>query len=427
MVKPPKPEYPDWDRRLAAAVASDPQQAAWLDGGADSLGFFGARPDWSIRSGDLDALDEVERAWRDDPGSLIVGTMTYELGVAALLGRAPRAGGLWARRYRGALRADPSLGLLGDPGVARETREWVLDQDAASLPRPRWPLGPLMHVLTPDDYAQAVARIHGWLRAGESYQINFSHRFVAHAEPDVLGPADMAAAYLYLRRNTPSSMGAFLAGETEGSLILSNSPETLVELELPQGFDGPWLVASEPIKGTRPRGLDRVADQRQIDALVGSEKDAAEHLMIVDLVRSDLGRIAQAGSVRAPRRPRVVTLPTVHHLVSRVEARVACTSLRDVMGALFPGGSVTGAPKIRTCELIERLESEPRGIYCGAIFACYGGRMEVSIPIRTGVLDAAGLIVRSGGGIVMDSNPQAEFAETVVKARAFAGEYGERR
>lgn len=422
--KPPNPED-DWDRRLASWVAQHPLDAAWLDGGANSRGFFGAEPDWSVRSGRLADFEEVERAWRDDPGALIIGTMTYELGVDALLGRTGATNGLWFRRYPGAVRADATLAGIGEPKAATRTRERLLDQ--ITLAQPRWPLGPLMHVMTPDDYGEAVGQIHAWLRAGETYQVNFSHRFVAHAEAEPLTAQDMAGAYLHLRRQTPASMGAFLAAEQDGSFILSNSPETLLELEMPAGFAGPWRVASEPIKGTRPRGATPTQDRALVEALRRSEKDAAEHLMIVDLVRNDLGRIAQAGSVRAPRRPHVVTLPTVHHLVSRVEATVACTSLRDVIGALFPGGSVTGAPKVRTCQLIETLENEARGIYCGAIFACYGGRMEVSIPIRTGVLGASGLEVRSGGGVVMDSDPRAEFSETVVKARAFAGTRAEPR
>ncbi|MBC8072973.1 MAG: chorismate-binding protein, partial [Deltaproteobacteria bacterium] len=187
------------------------------------------------------------------------------------------------------------------------------------------------------------------------------------------------------------------------------------------GERGHDLAFSRPIKGTRPRCATPDADARARDELRASEKDRAEHLMIVDLVRNDLGRLAVPGSVVAPSVPTELALPTVHHLVSEVQATLRPgVGLRELVLALLPGGSVTGAPKRRTLEIIESLEHAPRGIYCGAMVLLEPTGLRMSIPIRTGVLDRAGLHLHAGGGIVIDSDPEAERIETWDKTRAFA-------
>ncbi|HEY8376882.1 MAG TPA: chorismate-binding protein, partial [Nannocystis sp.] len=258
------------------------------------------------------------------------------------------------------------------------------------------------------------------------YQINLTQPFVAPWRPEWAGrplSERVAAVYARLRARTPASMGALIAvdpGRPCGQWVISNSPETLLTIELGQGEDGGDLARSWPIKGTRPRGADPAADRAAAEELQRSTKDLAEHVMIVDLVRNDLGRLARPGSVRAPARPTLVSLPTVHHLVSEVR----CTlrpgwTLAEVFAAMFPGGSVTGAPKRRTVEHIATLEQRERGIYCGAIVALLPEGLVASIPIRTGIADASGLWLQAGGAIVIDSDPEGERRECWDKVRAF--------
>jgi anthranilate/para-aminobenzoate synthase component I len=289
-----------------------------------------------------------------------------------------------------------------------------------------WPLGQLTARWSAAEYRAKAAVVREFIAAGETYQVNLSQAFVAPWREQWRGrslASRAAGVYAALRGATPASMGALLAGgagEGPPLWVVSNSPETLVAVELGRGAGGGDLARSWPIKGTRPRGGDARSDAAAATELLGSEKDLAEHVMIVDLVRNDLGRLAVAGTVEAPRRPTLVSLPTVHHLVSEVR----CTlrpgwGLAELLAAVFPGGSITGAPKRRTVQIIDELEQRPRGLYCGAIVALMPGGLRCSIPIRTGELDEAGLTLQSGGGIVIDSDPEAERQETWAKVRAF--------
>jgi para-aminobenzoate synthetase component 1 len=177
-------------------------------------------------------------------------------------------------------------------------------------------------------------------------------------------------------------------------------------------------LETRPIKGTRKRAIGD-EDSRLARELEESAKDAAEHLMIVDLERNDLGRVADIGSVRVEGFKRRVELPTVHHLVSTVAAR-ARVGLADLLRATWPGGSITGAPKVRAIEIIDELEGRVRGPYCGAIgWLGPPGRMDLALAIRTAVVRAGELMLAVGGGIVADSDPQHELEETRVKAEAF--------
>jgi anthranilate/para-aminobenzoate synthase component I len=198
--------------------------------------------------------------------------------------------------------------------------------------------------------------------------------------------------------------------------ILGNSPERFLSL----GADG--AVETRPIKGTRPRVADADADREIAAELAGAAKDRAEHVMIVDLERNDLGRICRPGSIEVASLARVVSLPTVHHLVSTVRGRLRPEiGLTALLAATFPGGSVTGAPKRRAMQIIDELEPAPRGIYTGATgWLGAAGDLDLAIAIRTAVLRAGTLEVSVGGGIVADSTPEGELAETEVKARAFA-------
>ncbi|MFQ5457367.1 MAG: aminodeoxychorismate synthase component I [Myxococcota bacterium] len=258
----------------------------------------------------------------------------------------------------------------------------------------------------PAAFGEAVERARALIRAGDIYQVNLSYAVEARA---ALSPA---ALYARLRRISPAPFGAYIdAGAFQ---ILSNSPERFLLLA-----DG--RVETRPIKGTRPRRVDGVADAGEAAELLASAKDRAEHVMIVDLERSDLGRIAEAGTVRVDRMAGLESYASVHHLVSVVSARPrAGLGPADILRACFPGGSITGAPKIRAMEIIAALETVPRGIYTGAIGGIdFSGRMDFSVAIRTAVAREGRVRFHVGGGIVADSKPEEEYRETLTKAEAF--------
>jgi anthranilate/para-aminobenzoate synthase component I len=418
---------PSESGRILALAASDPGGAfAWLDGG-DERGWFSLEPDVAVEADDLTPLDRVEALWRADPRFVWIGHLSYDVGAAGLLARPLRRGrlpGLVLRRYRAALELGPDGRAHGDPAaVARlRARLAAVPEDMAEG---TWPLGPVRADLSPETYRARVEAARAYIAAGETYQVNLTQAFAARWRPDATGTlaARAAAVYAGLRAATPATMGALLAG-AEGRAppvwLVSNSPETLLSVELGRGAGGGDLARSWPIKGTRPRAGDPARDAAAAAELLASEKDLAEHVMIVDLVRNDLGRLALPGTVAAPRRPTLMRLPTVHHLVSEVRCTLTPGwTLRGLLAAVFPGGSITGAPKRRTAQIIDELEARPRGVYCGAIVALTPDGLRCSIPIRTGELDQAGLTVQSGGGIVIDSDPEAERLETWAKVRAF--------
>jgi para-aminobenzoate synthetase component 1 len=179
------------------------------------------------------------------------------------------------------------------------------------------------------------------------------------------------------------------------------------------------LAEARPIKGTRPRGSTPQHDGALARELLESEKDRAENVMIVDLLRNDLGKVCRPGSVRVPKLFALESHPTVHHLVSTVTGKLADDAdAFALLRAAFPGGSVTGAPKIRAMEIIAELERAPRGVYCGAIgYVSVSGAMDFNIPIRTIVLQGGAATFHAGAGIVWDSEPAAEYEETLAKAR----------
>jgi len=266
--------------------------------------------------------------------------------------------------------------------------------------------GPIDGTTSPNEYAHQVSQVREWIAKGDVYQVNISHRF------DVPLPATANPAVLYtnLRSRYPAPFGAYF--DTGSLQILSNSPECFLRLNLDPAHP---TVATWPLKGTRPNSVSPVE-------LRNDPKDQAEHVMIVDLERNDLGRVARVGSVRVDELLDIVSYATVHHLESRIEATLKPTvDLVDVLQATFPGGSITGAPKIRAMQIIADIEREARGVYCGALGAiAYGGLSSVwNIPIRTGVISGGNLRFRVGGGVVMDSDPVGEYNETITKAKAF--------
>ncbi len=418
----------DLARKIVALAATDPGGAlAWLDGG-DGRGWLGLEADRTIEADSLAPLAAIEALWRARPEYVWVGQLGYDLGADTLLGRTPRRGrspGLCMRRYAAALELGAGQ-IHGDAAAGERLRARLGACVPWDMSDRTWPLGPLRAAQDADSYRAQVRAAQRSIAAGETYQVNFSQAFTAPWQPAwTLRPLAQRAAAVYatLRGSAPASMGALLAG-AEGPAppmwVVSNSPETLVSVELGRGVGGLDRARSWPIKGTRPRGADPASDAAAAAELLASEKDLAEHVMIVDLVRNDLGRLAVPGTVEAPRRPTLVSLPTVHHLVSEVRCTLARGwTLPDLLAAVFPAGSITGAPKRRTVQIIDELEQRPRGLYCGAIMVLAPTEIRCSIPIRTGVLDASGLTVQSGGGVVIDSEAEAERLESWAKVRAF--------
>lgn len=266
-----------------------------------------------------------------------------------------------------------------------------------------------------DDWVQQVETVRAAIAAGELYQANLTRRLTAPFE------GDPWPLFRLLRTGEPAAFSAYVE-LGEGRAILSASPEPFLALD-PLG-----RVRTDPIKGTRPRGRTREDDRRLAAELLASAKDRAENTMIVDVLRNDLGRISLPGSVRVPRLWRLERTPSVQHLVSTVTATLRPgRDAFDVLRASFPGGSITGAPKIRAMGLIESLEPVRRGPYTGALgWIGADGAMGTSIVIRTLVADGRRLTLHVGGGITYRSDPEEEWTETVVKARGPLGAIGAR-
>ncbi|HEX3273706.1 MAG TPA: aminodeoxychorismate synthase component I [Gemmatimonadales bacterium] len=265
----------------------------------------------------------------------------------------------------------------------------------------------LRSTFTHRGYLDAVTRVKDYIVAGDIFQANLSQRLQAPAvEPSF-------TLYRRLRQRNPAAFAAYLdAGQLQ---VLSASPERFLRLDQ-RGRQ----VETRPIKGTRPRGLGPMHDAALGRALAESEKDRAENVMIVDLLRNDLSRVCRPGTVRVPELFALEQLPTVHHLVSTVvgELDPACDAV-DLLRAAFPGGSITGAPKVRAMEIIAELEPSRRGVYCGSIgYLSVSGAMDTSIVIRSYLALRGQVYFQAGGGIVADSDPELEYRETLDKARA---------
>jgi para-aminobenzoate synthetase component 1 len=256
--------------------------------------------------------------------------------------------------------------------------------------------------MTKTEYQEKLARIHDYLRSGDCYQINLTQRFSAQYT------GSEWAAYEKLEQNNNAPFSAFI--RTDEAAILSVSPERFIEL---RGRD----IQTKPIKGTRPRSNDALLDQQYARELAHAEKDQAENLMIVDLLRNDIGRVAKPGTVQVPKLFDIESFPAVHHLVSTITASLDDRyQAADLLKASFPGGSITGAPKVRAMEIIEELEPHRRKVYCGSIgYLSRCGNMDTSITIRTLIACNEKLYVWAGGGIVADSKSNDEYQETFDK------------
>jgi para-aminobenzoate synthetase component 1 len=261
--------------------------------------------------------------------------------------------------------------------------------------------------LSREHYLQHVQTLQNKIARGEFYQVNYTMPLAVHLHGD---PSNHRAFYTGIAHRHPVAHAAYI--EDENETILSFSPELFVAR---QGN----LLTTRPMKGTAPRHPDAKLDDAQGQALLASEKNRAENLMIVDLLRNDLGRLAQPGSVYVPALYTLERYPTLWALTSTITARIPCLALGDILRALFPCGSVTGAPKIAALAHIRRIETTPRGLYCGSIgWLAPNGDFSLNVAIRTLTLNLDGVgVYGTGSGIVHDSDPAAEWQECLLKAR----------
>ena len=253
------------------------------------------------------------------------------------------------------------------------------------------------------DYRRAIARIHDYLRAGDCYQINLARRFSSHFRGDPL------SAWRRLSAAHPAPHSSFFRF-ADGDCVFGVSPERFLQIR-----NG--IVVTEPIKGSRPRGITAEQDQKIGEALQSSPKDRAENLMIVDLLRNDLGQVCEAGSVKAEPLFELRRFSNVQHLVSTITGtlRAGVLPLAALL-ACFPGGSITGAPKKRAMQIIAELELVPRGFYCGSQFVLDSdGNLDSNILIRTFQTSGEQIVCHGGGGIVIDSDAEQEYQESLFK------------
>jgi para-aminobenzoate synthetase component 1 len=418
-------------RRAAAAPGafwlSAPGANEAVDEASIARDLVGARPLTTIRGTTPSDLARLEQAWGEARAAwggegeaaagvpVAVGWLSYELG-RRLVGLAPHEVDhpLFEFHFNDAvwLRDGTAAATIHARDSAAADRLAELLSRARPTEPPR--LGALEAVHPDETFLDGVGRILDYLQAGDAYQVNLSRRLRATCAAG--DPTFLAAA---LRAGAPAPHAAFIAGTDTGAgalTILGNSPERFLSLST----DG--VVETRPIKGTRPRGVDAAADRAAAAELSAAAKDRAEHVMIVDLERNDLGRVSRAGSVEVVSLARVVSLPTVHHLISTVRGQLRPEiGLAALLAATFPGGSVTGAPKRRAMQIIDELEPAPRGVYTGATgWLGAAGDLDLAIAIRTAVLRGGQLELSVGGGVVVDSTPEGELRETEVKARAFA-------
>ena len=260
--------------------------------------------------------------------------------------------------------------------------------------------------LTKLQYSQAFAKVMAYINAGDCYQVNLAQRFAAQVQ------GDGWLAYKKLREISPAPFMAYMnlpLNETESLQVLSNSPERFIQTNGDH-------VETRPIKGTRPRSADAAQDLAYSNGLLTSEKDKAENLMIVDLLRNDLSKTCV--NVKVNKLFQLQSFANVHHLVSIIEAKLMPNKTAvDVLRASFPGGSITGAPKLRAMQIIDELEPHRRGLYCGAIgYIGFDGDMDTNIAIRTAVISKKQLSFYAGGGVVADSELEKEYNETLDKA-----------
>jgi para-aminobenzoate synthetase len=378
------------ERRLNRPVFGAEELPFDLTGGY--VGYFGYELKGCLGSPNVHRAETPDAIWMRADHLIVVDhadQRTYVLGIARP--ETEQSASAWAERTADRLRALPAAG--------RRVRQVLTDP---------WPGGLIDRWLTrsPERYLTDIAECQRQLRAGESYEICLTNRLRLPA------PDDDLDFYLRLRQLNPAPYAAIL--RFGNMAIMSSSPERFLRVH------GDRTVESKPIKGTAPRVDDPVLDDEVRRSLRSDAKTRAENLMIVDLLRNDLGRVCAVGSVRVPLLMATETYATVHQLVSTIRGRLRPgTSALDCVRAAFPGGSMTGAPKLRTMEIIGSLETEARGVYSGALgYLGFNDTADLSIVIRTAVRYGNTLSIGAGGAIVLDSDAVTEYEEMAVKAHA---------
>ncbi len=301
--------------------------------------------------------------------------------------------------------------LVGDKSDIKTRRGWgdlcrFFSKSAKNRKRNKFKVnGDISSNMTEQNYAQAFDKVKNYILEGDCYQVNLAQRFNVGVEGDVW------EAYQSLRAINASPFSAYMNyGDFQ---ILSNSPERFISVLQDK-------VETKPIKGTRPRSSDPMKDEQLAKELKNSKKDQAENVMIVDLLRNDLSKNCALGSVKVPLLFDIESFPNVHHLVSTITGKLReKRTAVDIVKGSFPGGSITGAPKVRSMEIIEELEPHRRSIYCGAIgYISTNGNVDTNIAIRTIIHKNSKMYFYAGGGIVYDSQVEAEYQETFDKATA---------
>jgi para-aminobenzoate synthetase component 1 len=269
-----------------------------------------------------------------------------------------------------------------------------------------------------ENYLTAVERAKQYINAGDIYQVNLSQRFQTQIE------ASPYEIYKRLRKINPEPFSCYL--KFDNKHVISSSPERFLSLQNTPDGTGKQSegmvrnIQTRPIKGTRPRGKDEVINKKMKKELLSSKKDDAELAMIVDLERNDLGRVCNYNTVKVIEKKALEEHPTVYHLVATVEGKLHSRyDAIDLLKATFPGGSITGAPKVRAMQIIDELEPTKRSVYTGAMgYLSFNGNIDFNIAIRTFLVKDDHIFFQVGGGIVADSNPEDEYQETLHKARA---------
>jgi anthranilate synthase component I len=409
---------------LLQSVAGHAQSGRW-----DILFAF---PEGHLAGDSAEFFDELSAAAAREPAAA-EGELPFTGGWFLLIG------------YEAARHIEPRLRLPASPFAlpdllavrcpaaaihdhARNETHLLAERDAGQLARlrrdlaraaaapAREPPERLVSAVSEEPAAQfvgSVGRILGYLRAGDVFQVNLSRLWRAQLAPG----ATAADLYARLRVSNPAPFAGL--ARWGATTVLSSSPERLVEA---RGRD----VQTRPIAGTRPRGADAEADRRLREQLVASAKERAEHIMLIDLERNDLGRVCEPGSITVSELMAVETYAHVHHIVSNVRGRLrADAGPGAVLRAVFPGGTITGCPKVRAMEIIAQLEGQGRGPYTGAMgYLSRDGHMDLNILIRSLVCENGQASLRAGAGIVWDSDPAAELAETRSKARGLLQAFG---
>lgn len=297
--------------------------------------------------------------------------------------------------------------------VAEQGQEALLDTMMADLKtstaalskEPAPFLVALINEEAPEKFLQGIQRIHRYIKEGDVFQVNLSRLWQASLEKE----ACAATLYRHLREQNPAPFAGLIT--YQDAAIISSSPERLVKVR-----DG--VVETRPIAGTRPRQPATQADLSDLQALLAHPKERAEHIMLIDLERNDLGRVCLPGSVKVDELMSVESYAHVHHIVSNISGRLREVTPGEVLRAVFPGGTITGCPKVRCMEIIAELEQAPRAAYTGSVgYINRDGSMDFNILIRTFMQQGRQITLRAGAGIVADSQPERELEETRAKAR----------